>query len=87
MDILLSVATSDKTVQGTITMAQTDSRLIGLNYSREHEGEADIYGVDYIAPLLICVVGSLIRFYFSRMLFPASSDLLKPHSGHLSARS
>ena len=48
LGILLSAVTSEETGQGTLNVAQLGSQLIGLTYSRDHETQADIGGVDYM---------------------------------------
>lgn len=47
IDVLLSAVTSESTPQSTRTVASLASQLTHLNYSREHEYEADQYGMDY----------------------------------------
>jgi len=47
MDLALSVA-GQKASRGAIDVARIGSQLIGLRYSREHEMEADAFGLDYM---------------------------------------
>jgi predicted Zn-dependent protease len=47
IDLLLSVAGRSAS-QGTMGIARMGSQLIGLKYSREHEIQADTFGLDYM---------------------------------------
>ena len=49
MDILLSAITSEKTPQSLTTVSQLGGQLIHLSHSREHELQADSFGLDYLA--------------------------------------
>jgi predicted Zn-dependent protease len=47
-ELLLSAVLSDKTPQGAMVAADLSRQIIGLKYSRDHEKEADIGGMDYM---------------------------------------
>jgi predicted Zn-dependent protease len=46
--ILLSAVTSDKTPQSVSTVANLTRQILGLQYSRDDEREADLAGLDYM---------------------------------------
>lgn len=48
ISILLSAVTSDKTPEGVLTVAELGRKILGLQYSREDEQEADLGGLDYM---------------------------------------
>ena len=48
ISVLLSAATSDKTPQGVLTVADLTRQILGLRYSRKDEQEADLAGLDYM---------------------------------------
>jgi len=48
ISILLSAVTSDKTPQGVLTAADLTRQILGLQYSRQQEQEADLGGLDYM---------------------------------------
>jgi predicted Zn-dependent protease len=48
ISILLSAVTSDKTPQGVLTAADLTQQILGLQYSRQQEQEADVGGLDYM---------------------------------------
>ena len=48
IDILLSAVTSDKTPQNVLTAAELTRKILGLQYSRKDEREADLAGLDYM---------------------------------------
>ena len=48
VDMLLSVLTSEKTGQVTMTAAKMGVQLVGLKFSRDHERQADGVGMDYM---------------------------------------
>ncbi len=48
VDILLSAATSEQTPSGVLTAAELAREILGLQYSRKDEQEADLGGVDYM---------------------------------------
>ena len=47
IDVLLSAVTTDKTASA-VDIARIVANLEGLQYSKSHEREADIYGLDYL---------------------------------------
>ena len=47
MDLALSIA-GRKASRGAVDIAGIGSQLLGLNYSREQEMEADAFGLDYM---------------------------------------
>ncbi len=48
ISILLSAVTSDKTPEGVLTAADLTHQILGLQYSRKDEQEADLGGLDYM---------------------------------------
>lgn len=48
ISILLSAVTSKKTPQGVLTAADLARRILGLQYSKKDEREADLAGLDYM---------------------------------------
>jgi len=46
--ILLSAVTSGKASRGVLTVADLTRQILGLQYSREDEKEADLMGLDYM---------------------------------------
>ena len=48
ISILLSAVTSDKTPQGVLTAADLTRKILGLQYSKKDEREADLGGLDYM---------------------------------------
>jgi len=48
ISILLSAVISDKTPQGVLTAADLTRQILGLQYSRQQEQEADSGGLDYM---------------------------------------
>lgn len=48
ISILLSAATSEKTPSGVLTAADLTRQILGLQYSRKDEQQADIASVDYM---------------------------------------
>lgn len=48
ISILLSAVTSDKTPSGVLSAADLTHQILGLQYSRKDEQEADLGGLDYM---------------------------------------
>ena len=48
IDILLSAVTSEKTHPGVLAAADLTRQILGLQYSRKDEQEADLAGLDYM---------------------------------------
>jgi predicted Zn-dependent protease len=48
INLLLSAVTSESTAKGIVTAAEMTQKILGLQYSRKDEQDADLAGLDYL---------------------------------------